>query len=130
MKIQELTPELRSRVAKFRWDRFIEKHEGPEDWTYDLKDDFVEFMSIDGFDVLLPIDKLNHANVIIDRCLPSRDGETLTIFLHDRSYYEDNGMDMLAGRLAVCEKIPEQNWYIAIVYHECWINRLDSKASN
>lgn len=124
MKLQDIPPRLRSRVANYRWDRIIEKHEGPEDWTYDLKDDYVEFLNIDGFDVLLPIDKRNHANVTIDRCIPSKDGKTLTIFLHDRSY--DEGDDMFAGRLAVCERVPEQDWFIAIVYHECWINRLEA----
>ena len=124
MRLQDIPPEVRTRVAKFRWDRIIEKHEGPEDWSYDLKDDYVEFLTIDGFDVLLPIDKQNHANVTIDRCIESKDGKTLTIFLHDRTY--DMGMDMLAGRLAVCERVPEQDWFIAIVYHDCWISRLEA----
>lgn len=116
MRLQDISPELRSRVSKFRWDRIIEKHEGPWDWKYDLKDDYVEFMRIGGFDVLLPVDKENHKNITIDRCIESRDGKTLTIFLHDRTY--DPGMDMLTGYLAVCEKVPEQHWFIAIVYHE------------
>jgi hypothetical protein len=90
-----------------------------------VKDDYVDFF-IDGFDVLFPIDKQNHANVTIDRCIESKDGKTLTIFLHDRTYDTDRDMVMLAGRLAVCEKVPEQDWFIAIVYHECWINRLES----
>ena len=126
MKLQDLSPDIRSHVARFRWDRIIEKHEGPEDWTYDLKDDEVEFLSIEGFDVLLPIDKRNHANVSIDRCIDSKDGKTLTIFLHDRTCNVDGEMDMFAGRLAVCERVPEHDWFIAIVYHECWVNRLES----
>jgi hypothetical protein len=82
-------------------------------------------MNVDGFDILLPIDKENHKNISIDRCIPSGDGATLTIFLHDRTY--DMGMDMLAGYLAICEKVPEQNWFIAIVYHECWVSKLTSR---
>jgi hypothetical protein len=124
MKLNEVPAEVLERVEACRWDRIIEKHEGPWDWRYDLKDDYVEVMNIDGFDVLLPIDKHHHTNVTIDRCSPSSDGTTLTIFLHDRSY--DMGMDMFAGRLAVCERVPEQNWFIAIVYHECWVTRLGS----
>jgi hypothetical protein len=122
MKLRDLSPELRSHLAKLRWDRFIEKHEGPEDWRYRLNEEWVEFLTIGGFDVLLPIDKEHHKNVSIARCIESKDGKTFTIFLHDRTY--DSGMDMFAGRLAICEQVPEQDWFIAIVYHECWINRL------
>ena len=122
MKLENLSPEFRSRLAKCRWDRIIEKHEGPEDWRYRLREEWVEFMRIEEFDVLLPVDKENHPNITIDRCVEAKDGNTLTIFLHDRTY--DTGMDMFAGRLAVCEKVPDENWFITIVYHECWINRL------
>jgi hypothetical protein len=126
MRLADIPQQLQSRVARFRWDRIIEKHEGPEDWTYDFKDDYVDFLTIGGFDVLLPIDKENHANVTVERCIESKDGKTLTIFLHDRTYDSDSEMDMFAGRLAVCEKVPEQNWFIAIVYHECWVDRLEA----
>jgi hypothetical protein len=126
MKLQDLSPDRRSRIAKLRWDRILEKHEGPWDWQYRLKEESVEFLRIDGFDVLLPVDKEYHPNITFDRCIESKDGKTLTIFLHDRTYDTDRDMDMLAGRIAVCEKVPEQNWFIAILYHECWINRLES----
>src|SRR5688572_17847227 len=114
MKLQDIPPELRDRIERFRWDRIIEKHEGPEDWRYRLKEEWVEFMRIDGFDVLLPVDKENHPNITIDRCIVSKDGRTLTIFLHDKSYDTDPELDMFAGRLAICEKVPEQDWFIAI----------------
>jgi hypothetical protein len=126
MQLKDLSPGLRSRVAKFRWDGIIEKHEGPVNWKYDLIDDCVDFLDIDGFDVLLPIDKENHRHITIDRCIPSKDGKTLTIFLQDTTY----DADLLAGRLAICEKVPEENWFIAIVYHECWISRLESLPSS
>ena len=122
MKIQSIPPEVRSRVANFRWDRIIEKHEGPMDWTYLLKDEDVDFLHVGGFDVLLPVDKTKHANITIDRCIVSNDGNTLTIFLEDTTY--ETGM--FAGYLAVCERVPEQNWFIAIVYHECWVSRLEA----
>jgi hypothetical protein len=108
-------------VAKFRWDRIIEKHEGPEDWEYYLKDEYVDFLRIGGLNVLLPIGKENHKNVKIDRCILSNDGTTMTIFLQDTSY--DTGL--FAGRLAICERVPGEDWFIAIVYHECWVHRLE-----
>lgn len=57
MRLQDISSELRSRVAKFRWDRIIEKHEGPEDWEYLIEDDYVDFLHVDEFNVLLPVDK-------------------------------------------------------------------------
>jgi hypothetical protein len=122
MRLQSIPPDVRSRVAKFRWDRIIEKHEGPQDWGYLLKDDYVDFLRVDGFDVLLPVDKEKHANITIDRCIVSNDGKTLTIFLEDTTYETA----MFAGYLAVCEKVPEHDWFIAIVYHECWVSRLET----
>ena len=83
MRLQSIPQEVRSRAVNFRWDRIIEKHEGPEDWKYLLKDDYVDFLRVAGFDVLLPIDKEKHANITIDRCIASDDGKTLTIFLQD-----------------------------------------------
>ena len=122
MRLQSLPPDVRERLAKLRWDRIIEKHEGPEDWSYLLKDDYVDFLQIDGFNVLLPVFKDKHTNVTVDRCIVSNDGKTLTIFLRDTTY--ETGM--LAGYLAVCERVPEQDWFVAIVYHECWISRLEA----
>lgn len=63
-----------------------------------------------------------HVNIKIDLCVISKDGNTLTIFLKDTSF--ETGM--FAGYLAVCEKVPEQEWFIAIVYHECWVHRLEA----
>lgn len=124
MKLIDVSSEVLSTAANYRWDRIIKKHEGPEDWQYRLKEGWVEFLKIDGFDVLLPVDKENHPNLTIDRCIVSADGKTLTIFLHDRTYNNDPDWDMFSGRLAVCEKVPEQEWFIAIVYHECWVAKL------
>jgi hypothetical protein len=122
MKLEEVPPNMLAKMAKFHWDRIIEKHEGPEDWDYLLKDDYVEFLNVDGFEVLLPIGRENHKNINITRCIASNEGNTLTIFLEDTTF--DTGM--FAGYLAVCEKIPEQPWFIAIVYHECWVSRLEA----
>lgn len=69
MRLQNISSELRLRVATFRWDRIIEKHEGPEDWSYLLEDDYVDFLHVDGFDVLLPVDKEKHSNINVERCV-------------------------------------------------------------
>jgi hypothetical protein len=121
MRLEEVAPEYIKRVAKYRWDRIIEKHEGPWGWDYFLNANLVEFLSVDGFEVLLPVEKKHHPNITITRCIGSTDRQMLTIFLRDTTY--DTGI--FAGYLAVCEKVPDQEWYIAIVYHECWVNKLE-----
>ncbi len=117
MKVAELSAEARGRIAAMRFDRIVEKHEGPWTWEYRLANGGVEFLTVDGYDVLLPIDKENHPNVTIVRCIASESRDVLTIFLTDTTYF--TGMD--SGFLAVCEKAPGEDWYIALVYHEWFV---------
>ena len=66
MKVADLSPELIERIKAARWDRIIEKHEGPESWEYQLgyrseyveltEADDAEFLEIDGYFVLLPVE--------------------------------------------------------------------------
>lgn len=114
MRLADLSPDVRARAREMRWDRIIEKHEGPETWSYSIDDGDVEFMSIGGYDVLLPVGKEFHPNITILRLIVSEDHNSLTIFLKDTTY--ETGM--FAGFLAVCDRFPGEDWYIAIVYHE------------
>jgi hypothetical protein len=56
MKLTGLSPETLEKIKPVRWDRIIEKHEGPEDWESVLKYYEPEFMMIEGHPVLLPIE--------------------------------------------------------------------------
>src|SRR5688500_15157790 len=100
MQLADLSLETRARAASMRWDRIIEKHEGPWEWSYLIEDELVEFIAIEGFDVLLPVEKDQHPNISILRCIVSEDRNSLTIFLTDTTFY--TGMD--AGFLAVCDR--------------------------
>ena len=60
MKLEELSPETLEKIRAYRWDRIIEKHEGPWTWDYLLESKTVEFFQMDGYEVLLPIDKEHH----------------------------------------------------------------------
>jgi len=123
MKLADLSAETRRRIGALRFDRIIEKHEGPWDWKRRIEDGYVEFLTVDGYEVLLPIGKENHENISIVRCIVSDDRNVLTLFLTDTTYF--SGMD--AGFLAVCEKVPGEEWYIALVYHEWFV--IDDVAS-
>lgn len=117
MKLADLSEETRRRIARIRFDRIVEKHEGPFDWEYWIERAGVEFLTIDGYDVLLPIAKEQHPNISVVRCIAAQDRETLTIFLMDTTYFTG----MYAGFLAICEKMPGESWYLALVYHEWFV---------
>ncbi len=136
MKFSELSASALQTVKAYEWDSIVGKHEGP--WDYgdrlEVSDfDFIreygafelEFINIQGFDVLLPVERQYHQNITILRCIESADGNSLTIFLKDTTYVDnvDNPEQVFleAGFMAVCDKCPNENFYIAIVYHEWWM---------
>jgi hypothetical protein len=144
MKLADLSEEKRQKIAKIRWDRIIEKHEGPEDWSCLVADDsdrvvFVnrpeydpftrqiedvpEFLIIDDRPVLLPIPRKYHPNVAICRTVWSVDGNSVTIFLKDTTF----GSDWFEiGFLAVCDKVADENFWLTILYHEWFVIEPDS----
>jgi hypothetical protein len=118
MKISDLTPDALAKIKAFRWDRIIEKHEGPFDWEAEFEYSTPEFMTIDGRAVLLPVESSQHANITIIRSIWSADGLSLTLFLKDTTYYDDK---FASGFMAVCDKVPGETFYLAVVYHEWFI---------
>jgi hypothetical protein len=118
MKITDLSNEALAKIKAARWDRIIEKHEGPFDWASEFEYSTPEFMDIDGRAVLLPVAQLQHANITILRTIWSADGRSLTLFLKDTTRYDDT---FSSGFLAVCDRIPGEAFFLAIVYHEWFI---------
>lgn len=122
MKLASLSPAALEKIKSWLWDRIIEKHEGPEDWNSTLKYYDPEFMLIDGRAVLLPVDRDQHPNISILRCIVSQDEQTLTLFLKDTTYVEDPEYEWFyAGFVAVCDRVPGEEFYLAIMYHEWFI---------
>jgi len=122
MNLSDLSPATLEKLKSWRWDRIIEKHEGPESWESTLRYAEPEFLLIQGQAVLLPVDRGQHPNITILRCIPSADGRVLTLFLKDTTYVS-NPQDeyFAAGYLAVCEQLPGETFYAAILYHEWFI---------
>jgi hypothetical protein len=118
MKLVDLTPEALDKIKAVRWDRIIEKHEGPEDWSSVLEYSEPDFMMIDERPVLLPVEQSQHSNITILRTIWSNDHSSLTLFLKDTTY-DDNWYT--SGYLAVCDKVLGEDFYLAIVYHEWFI---------
>ncbi len=118
MKIADLSPETLEKIKTLPYDQIREKHEGPWRWKSEFEYGEVEFINMAGYDILLPIEKKYHTNITPLRIIPSADGNTLTIFFQDTSF----GNEMFdSGYLAICEKMPHENFFIATVYHEWFI---------
>jgi hypothetical protein len=66
MKLADLTSETLAKIKTVRWDRIIEKHEGPENWESVLRYRNPEFIMVEGRAVLLPVDKSQHSNIHIE----------------------------------------------------------------
>ncbi len=118
MKLTDLDIDCLDAIKAVRWDRIIEKHEGPEDWASVLEWYDPEFMIMEGRPVLLPIERSHHDNITILRTIWSEDGNSLTLFLKDTTYGDDWFM---SGYMAVCDRMANQDFYLAILYHEWFI---------
>lgn len=118
MQLCELSPETLEKIRSVRWDRIIEKHEGPEDWDAVLRYYEPEFLDIEGHPVLLPVEASHHINITILRAIFSRDGNVLTLFLKDTTYDDHWGA---SGFMAVCEKLVGEPFFLATLYHEWFI---------
>lgn len=122
MKLADLPTEVVARIQSLNYDRILEKHEGPWRWADEFRYGKPEILLLDGRDVLLPIEQEQHPHITLLRSIVSSDGRTLTLFLKDTTYTggsEDDWLD--AGRLAICERLPETDIYVATVYHEWFI---------
>ena len=122
MELAHLSPAVIARIKSYRYDRILEKHEGPESWDSVLRYYDPEFLVVNGYQVLLPIAREQHSHLTILRCIVSHDGQTLTLFLKDTTHITDPADELFfAGRVAVCDKFAGEEFYLAILYHEWFI---------
>ncbi|MBI4639650.1 MAG: hypothetical protein HY731_03090 [Candidatus Tectomicrobia bacterium] len=122
MKLSDLSPTVIERIKSYRYDCIIEKHEGPERWASVLEYYEPEFMVINEYNVLLPIAQKRHSNIKILRCIVSDSGQTLTLFLKDTTNITDPRDELFfAGRVAICDKLEGEEFFLAILYHEWFI---------
>ncbi len=71
---------------------------------------------------MLPIDRDRHPNVMILRSIVSEDGNSMTVFLKDTTHHPDPEDELFwTGRMAVCDRVVGEDFFIAIVYHEWFI---------
>ena len=122
MTISSLSEEALGKIRAHQWDRIIENHEGPEDWDFELDHSDPEFLMIADRPVLLPISRDRHQNITILRSIVSSDGDSLTVFLKDTTHYPDPEDELFwTGRMAVCDRVAGEDFFLAILYHEWFI---------
>ena len=76
-------------------------------------------MPIDDRSVLLPVEKKHHSNITILRSIWSADGNSVTLFLMDTTYYKND--PFMAGFMAVCDRVVDEEFFLAILYHEWFV---------
>jgi hypothetical protein len=118
MKFADLSSTALEKIQAVRWDRIIEKHEGPEDWKSVLKYHDVEFIEVAEHWILLPVERSSHPNIRILRSIWSESGNSVTLFLQDTTYDDD---PFFSGFISVCDKVKDEDFFLAIVYHEWFI---------
>lgn len=106
--------------ASYRLDQRIERHEGPFSWEDKLNYYDLEFVDVNAKVVLLPLDRKHHPNLTVLRTIESADGKSLILFLQDTTYASGFGL-LDTGFLALCDKAPGAEFYIAIFYHEWYL---------
>lgn len=122
IQIETLTKNTLEKIKSYRFDRIIEKHEGPEQWDSVIKYYDPEFMEISGKAVLLPVEREQHKNITILRVITDKEDKSLTVFLKDITYVDNSEDEFFsAGFVAICERVKGEEFYIAILYHEWFI---------
>ena len=122
MKLADLSPQTLETIKSYRWDRIIEKHEGPETWRSVLKYHNPEFIAIGEHYVLLPVNQEHHSNITILRYIMADNKNTLVIFLKDTTFVEDPKYELFeAGFVAICDRLLNEDFFIALLYHEWFI---------
>jgi len=122
IQLKNLTKDTIDKIKSYRYDRIIEKHEGPEQWSSVIEYHHPEFIEINGKSVLLPIDQEQHKNITVLRVITDKEEKTMTVFLKDTTYVERPEDEwFMAGFVVICDKVPGEDFFIAILYHEWFI---------
>ncbi|BAZ07174.1 hypothetical protein [Calothrix sp. NIES-3974] len=107
------------------WGHFITLPEESFAYYEKTEDDLAEFINFHGLDILLPVSRSHHPDIELIRLIPSADGNTVTLYLHD-SFYKDwftTEQDARYGFLAVADRYKKFgcNFYLASYYHFCYL---------
>ena len=146
MSIDDLSVEVLERIVESRFDRIVEKHEGPFTWDWLLKkenqedsDNSIsrlfpnydpvgatpEFLSVGGRWVLLPVGREQHRDITILHHFLSEDQHKLVVYLKNTTY-GDGIFD--AGYVTICDRFVGEAFYVATLYHEWFVIDYDAQS--
>lgn len=122
VKFAALNENALAKIKAYRYDRIVEKHEGPARWVDVLNYYSPEFLRVEGNWVLLPLPAEHHKNVTVLRTALDKEKQILVLFLKDTTYVEKTEDELfMAGFVAICEKVTGEPFFIATLYHEWFI---------
>ena len=122
MKLADLDEPVLAKISAYRYDRIVEKHEGPARWVDVLNFYDPDFLKVENHWVLLPVPEEQHKNITLLRTALDKEKQILVIFLKDTTFVEKVEDEWLnAGFVAICEKVTEEPFFIATLYHEWFI---------
>jgi hypothetical protein len=115
------------------WRHFVVLPEERPSYYESTEADLADFLTFDGFDVLLPVSRSHHPNIELIRLIPGVNHQTLTLFLHD-SFHESYFNDAWAARygfLAVADRYQQFgcDFYLASYYHFSYLIGEDYEAA-
>jgi len=114
MKLSELSEEAREKIKSHSWNQIVGTPQGSSPWEFVLDFKNPELIEIEGYHVLLPMQKERVLRQTIQRCIPSADGNTLILSFQDLSYGDD-GEPLF---LAICDKLPGEDIFLTTTLYE------------
>ena len=111
------------------WHHFLTMSYWAQSHGISADDVLADFITVEGYNILLPVPRSHHPHVCIVRLIPSADAQTLTVFLHD-TYHAAWFRDRWAARygfLAVADRYQQYNcdFYLASYYHFAYLLNQD-----
>ncbi|WNZ25844.1 hypothetical protein HJG54_25420 [Leptolyngbya sp. NK1-12] len=101
------------------WHHFLQLPEEPN--FPQCEESLADFLTLEGYNLLLPVPRSHHSSIDMIRLIPSADQQTLTVFLQD-SYHRDwftQPTDARYGFLAIADRYQKFgcDFYLASYYH-------------
>lgn len=115
------------------WRHFVTLPEKSSPYYESTEADLADFLTFDGFEVLLPVPRSHHPKIELIRLVPGEGHHTLTLFLHD-SFHESYFNDAWAARygfLAIADRYQKFGctFYLASYYHFSYLIGADYEAA-
>ena len=111
------------------WRHFLTMSDWGQAQGISEDDVLADFITVEGYTILLPVPRSHHPHVRIVRLIPSADTQTLTIFLHDTyhtAWFRDH-WGARYGFLAVADRYLHYtcDFYLARYYHFAYLVNQD-----